>query len=187
MNGDFATKISLNRAFFVYMFMHPGKKLMFMGSEFGQMNEWRYNKPLDFILLKADKNKKLMNFIAELNRLYVNSPEIYELDYDKKSYVWLVRDDNTNCVNAFKRYDSEGNYLICVCNFSPYRIADYVLGVDEPGAYIEIFTSDNADFGGTGEHNEIMYSSIMNKNGKTNAIRLTLPANTSIILKKFEK
>lgn len=187
MNGDFATKISLCRAFFVYMYMHPGKKLTFMGSEFGQMNEWRYDKPLDFILLKADKNKKLMNFIGELNRFYKNSPELYELDYDKNSYVWLVRDDNKNCVNAFKRYDSNGNYLICVCNFSPYLIDDYVLGVDEPGAYIEVFSSDNAEFGGSGNLNDIMYSSIMNKNGKTNAIRLTLPANTSIILKKIDK
>ena len=78
-------------------------------------------------------------------------------------------------------------YVICICNFSPYRIADYVLGVDEPGAYEEIFSSDHADFGGTGELNEIMHTSIMNKNGKSNAIRVTLPANTSIILRKIQK
>ena len=187
MNGDHATKVALCRAFFVYMFMHPGKKLTFMGSEFGQVAEWRYDKPLDFMLLKAERNRKLLNFVSSLNKLYLNSPEIYELDFDKNSYVWLVRDDNFNCVNAFKRYDSKGNYLICICNFSPYRIADYVLGVDEPGAYAEIFSSDHSEFGGTGELNETMYTSIMNKNGKTHAIRVTLPANTSIIIRKIEK
>jgi 1,4-alpha-glucan branching enzyme len=138
-------------------------------------------------LLKADRNRKLLSFVSALNKLYLNCPEIYELDFDKNSYVWLVRDDNFNCVNAFKRYDSKGNYLICICNFSPYRIADYVLGVDEPGAYEEIFSSDHIDFGGTGELNDTMYTSIMNKNGKSNAIRLTLPANTSIILRKKQK
>ena len=187
MNGDFNTKMDMCRAFYVYMFMHPGKKLSFMGSEFGQINEWHYDKPINFMLLKSERNKKLLKFIAALNKLYLNSPEMYERDFDKTGFEWLVPDDNQNCVVAFKRYSNSGSYLICVCNFSPFRQADYVLGVDESGEYEEIFSSDDATFGGTGEHNEHIYSSVMNKNGKTNAVRITLPANSAIILKKVQK
>ena len=187
MNGDFNTKMDMCRAFFVYMFMHPGKKLTFMGSEFGQIAEWTYNKPINFLLLKAEKNKKLSKFITALNKLYLASPEMWQRDFDKNAYVWLVRDDNFNCVNAFQRYSHSGSSLICICNFSPYRIPDYVLGVDESGAYEEVLSSDDEAFGGGGEHNEIMYSSIMNKNGRTNAIRVTLPPNSAIILRKIQK
>ena len=187
MNGDFNTKMDMCRAFFVYMFMHPGKKLTFMGSEFGQIAEWTYNKPINFLLLKAEKNKKLSKFITALNKLYLASPEMWERDFDKNAYVWLVRDDNFNCVNAFQRYSHSGSSLICICNFSPYRIPDYVLGVDESGAYEEVLSSDDEAFGGGGEHNETMYSSIMNKNGRTNAIRVTLPPNSAIILRKIQK
>ncbi|MBQ7918139.1 MAG: 1,4-alpha-glucan branching protein GlgB [Clostridia bacterium] len=187
MNGDFNTKMDMCRAFFIYMFMHPGKKLTFMGSEFGQIAEWTYNKPINFLLLKAEKNKKLSKFITALNKLYLASPEMWERDFDKNAYVWLVRDDNFNCVNAFQRYSHSGSSLICICNFSPYRIPDYVLGVDESGAYEEVLSSDDEAFGGGGEHNETMYSSIMNKNGRTNAIRVTLPPNSAIILRKIQK
>ena len=186
MNGDFNTKVDLCRAFFVYMFMHPGKKLMFMGSEFGQIKEWSFDKPINFLLLKADKNKKLQKCVAEINKFYLENPEMYELDFDKNSFVWLANESN-HCVTAFKRYSKSGSYLICVCNFSPYRIPDYVLGVDEHGCYEEVFTSNAEEFGGTGEVNPLMYSSIMNKNGKSNAIRINLPANTTIIIRKTEK
>lgn len=187
MNGDFDTKIAMNRAFYTYMYMHPGKKLSFMGSEFGQINEWHYDKPISFMLLKADRNKKLLKCVSALNKLYLNSPEMYERDFDPHGFEWLVKDDGQNAVIAFKRYSFSGSYLICVCNFSPERQVDYVLGVDEHGEYEEIFSSDAEEFGGTGERNEIMHSLIMNKNGKTNAIRVTLPANSSIILRKIQK
>lgn len=187
MNGDYNTKIDMCRAFYVYMFMHPGKKLSFMGSEFGQIKEWSYDKPINFLLLKSEKNKLLQKFVANLNKLYLSLPEMYEIDYDKSGFVWLVKDDNINCVTAFKRYAKNGDYLICICNFSPYRIPNYVLGVDESGCYEEILTSDDEEFGGNGDHNNLMYSLIMNKNGKSNAIRINLPANSAIIIKKVEK
>ncbi len=184
MNGDFDTKLAMNRAFYTYMAMHPGKKLSFMGSEFGQITEWHYQKPINFTLLKAERNKKLLKFITAINSLYLKSPEMYEIDFEPRGFEWLVKDDGQNAVIAFKRYSYSGSYLICVCNFSPYEQTDYVLGVDEPGEYHEIFSSDAAEFGGNGNLNETMHSLIMNKNGKTNAIRVTLPANSAVILKK---
>ena len=187
MNGDFDTKIAMNRAFYTYMFMHPGKKLSFMGCEFGQIKEWHYYEPLSFMLLKSPRNKKLHRFIAALNKLYLHSPEMYEKDVEPDGFEWLEKDDGSNAVIAFKRYAFNGDYLICVCNFSPYRQPDYVLGVDEDGEYEEIFSSDSEEFGGSGENNENMHSLIMNKNGKTNAIRITLPANSAIILRKVQK
>ena len=184
MNGDVKTKVDLCRAFFVYMFMHPGKKLTFMGSEFGQIDEWKYNKPISFVLLKADRYKKLQKMVCELNKLYLESPEMYERDFDSTSFEWLVN-DNKCCVNAFKRYAKNGAYLICISNFSPYNQPDYVLGVDEPGKYEVVFCSSDKEFGGKYEDDsEPLYSVIMNKNGKTNAIRVNLLANTSIIIKK---
>lgn len=187
MNGDLKTKIDLCRAFYLYTFMHPGKKLWFMGCEFGQITEWTFNKPINFLLLKAEKNKKLSKFVSVLNHLYLESPEMYERDYDPMGFEWLVKDDNKNCVCVFKRYDLAGNYLICLCNFSPYRIPDYVIGVDEPGCYEEIMTTDDGIYGGSDEHNDLMYSSIMNKNGKDNAIRVNVPANSAILIRKVQK
>lgn len=187
MNGDFKTKVNLCRAFYLYMFMHPGKKLSFMGSEFGQITEWHYKDPINWKLLKADNNKKLSKFVSSLNHLYLKTPEMWEIDFDKSGFEWLVKDDNSHCVIAFKRKAKSGSYLICISNFSPFRIPDYVIGVDESGSYEEIFSSDDKTFGGTGEHNELIYSSIMNKQGKTNAIRVNLPANTTLILRKVEK
>ena len=112
---------------------------------------------------------------------------MYERDVDPAGFEWLVKDDGSNAVIAFKRYAFNGDYLICVCNFSPYRQPEYVLGVDEDGEYEEIFSSDSEEFGGSGENNENVHSLIMNKNGKTNAIRITLPANSAIILRKVQK
>jgi 1,4-alpha-glucan branching enzyme len=187
MNGDLKTKIDLCRAFYLYMFMHPGKKLSFMGSEFGQITEWSYKEPINWKLLKADGNKKLSRFINSLNHLYLKTPEMWEIDFNKSGFEWLVNDDSSNCVVVFKRYSKSRNYIICLTNFSPNRIPDYVLGVDESGCYEEIFTTDDKIFGGTDEHNPLMYSSIMNKHGKTNAIRINVPANTSILIRKVEK
>lgn len=188
MNGDdMKTKIDLCRAFYLYMFMHPGKKLSFMGSEFGQITEWSHDEPINWKLLKANNNKKLSKFISSLNHLYVNTPEMYEIDFDKSGFEWVVKDDNLNCVCVFKRYNKNRDYLYCVSNFSPFRISDYVIGVDESGTYEEIFTTDDELFGGTDEHNEIIHSSIMNKNGKAHAIRLNIPANTSLLIRKVQK
>jgi 1,4-alpha-glucan branching enzyme len=155
-----------------------------MGCEFGQIQEWHYEKPINFMLLKAEKNKKLQKFIANLNKLYLNTPEMYEIDFDPCGFEWLVKNDNNNCVVAFKIYSKSRNYLICICNFSPYPQDDYVLGVDEPGCYSEIFSSNDEAFGGNGMKNDVMYSSIMNKNGKTNVIRVDLPANSALIIRK---
>ena len=187
MNGDMKTKIDLCRAFYLYMFMHPGKKLSFMGSEFGQITEWSYQEQINWKLLKADKNKKLSKFISVLNHLYLETPEMYEIDFNPSGFEWLVKDDSSNCMCAFKRFSKSGSYLICVCNFSPNRIDDYVLGVDEPGCYEEIFSSDDGIFGGTNDKNELMYSSIMNKNGKSNVIRVDIPANTALLIRKVDK
>lgn len=187
MNGDMKTKIDLCRAFYLYMFMHPGKKLSFMGSEFGQIAEWSYKEPISFNLLKTEKYKKFSKFVMTLNKLYKHTPEMYEIDFDKRGFQWMVADDNSRCVCAFKRYSESGSYIICVCNFSPDLHEDYVLGVDEPGCYEEIFSSDDEVFGGAGKRNELMYSSIMNKHGKTNAIRIDIPANTTLLIKKVEK
>ena len=112
---------------------------------------------------------------------------MYEIDFDKIGFEWLVKDDNSNCVCAFKRYNKNRDYIICVCNFSPFRVTDYVIGVDESGTYEEIFSSNDEAFGGTGEYNEIIHANIMNKNGKSHAIRLNIPANTTILLKKAKK
>ena len=78
---------------------------------------------------------------------------MYENDFDKSGFEWVVKDDNQNCVCAFKRFSRSGSSLMCVCNFSPFRIVDYVIGVDESGTYEEIFTTDDEMFGGTDEHN----------------------------------
>ena len=119
--------------------------------------------------------------------MYLNTPEMYEIDFDKSGFEWLIKDDKAHSITAFKRISKSGSYLICLNNFSPYREPDYVIGVDEPGCYQVIFSSDDTAFGGSGEEFTLMYSSIMNKDGKSNAIRINIPANSSLLIKKVEK
>lgn len=153
MQGDYWNKFANLRAYMAYMYGHPGKKLMFMGCEFGQFIEWREYEELEWKLIdKFDMHRKTHNFFKDLNNFYKNNPELWELDYDQDGFQWIDADNNEQSIYIFIRKSKNiEKYKIFVCNFTPMVYYDFNIGVPERGVYREIFNTDKEVYGGSGQ------------------------------------
>ena len=151
MPGTYEEKFAGVRSFLGYMYAHPGKKLLFMGSEFGQFIEWKYDCGLDWLLLDYDMHKKLQNYTCALNKFYKKNSPLWEIDYGWEGFSWISSDDNTNSVIAFRRIDEKGKEIIAVSNLTTVHRSDYKIGVPVGGTYEVVFNSDAEEFGGTGK------------------------------------
>ena len=184
MPGEYADKFAGDRAFLGYMYSHPGKKLLFMGQEFGQFIEWDEKKPLDWFLLDYDAHKSFHNYVKALNKVYKQNPEFWEIDYSWEGFEWLVSDDNTNSVVAFQRKDSEGNVVIAICNFTPVTREGYRIGVPQRGSLSVLLNSDDEAFGGKGQlSNARIYTQKEPMHGKDHSFEITLPGLSCVYLK----
>lgn len=148
MPGDYDAKFEGMRLFLSYMTAHPGKKLLFMGQEFGQFKEWAYEDGLDWLLLDYEKHRKLLEFSKELNHFYKDHPEFWEIDYSWEGFSWISSDDNANSTIAFRRISKSGKEIIGIFNFTPNEHKEYRIGVPEPGTYKVIFDSNLKKYGG---------------------------------------
>ena len=182
MPGDYEAKFSNLRTFYGYMFAHPGKKLLFMGQEFGQFIEWDEKKPLDWMLLGYEKHQQLQQYVKDLNRFYAETPAMWQVDYSWEGFQWIVPDDNQQSVIAFLRRDAEGKMVMVVCNFNPVLREGYKMGVPNPGTYKEILSSDDVKYGGSGLHNEPLKSKKGEQHGFEQYISITLPPMSTIYL-----
>ena len=135
MPGKYDEQFAGVRAFITYMYAHPGKKLVFMGTEIGQFDEWNHEEAIQWDLLEFEKHKKLRTFFKELNKFYLDCKPLYELDTVWKGFDWIHHDDYTNSVIAFKRTDKNGDEIVSVCNFQPIRRDEYCIGVPKYGLY----------------------------------------------------
>lgn len=183
MFGTYEQKFDLMRAFLMYMYAHPGKKLSFMGNEFAQFDEWNHTKGIDFMLLDFEKHNKMFHFTKTLNNLYINSSELFEIDYSWEGFKWLIPDDRRNNVVAFERKNKLGETIVCIVNFSPVRHENYRVGV-EAGKYIEILNSNAEEFGGNGKLIKMVNSEYISSNGYDSSIEICIEPNTAIYLKK---
>ena len=180
MPGDYEAKFANLRTFYGYMMAHPGKKLLFMGQEFGQFIEWNEAKALDWMLMDYEKHQQLSQYVKALNHLYRDQPALWQVDYSWEGFQWIVPDDNTQSVIAFLRRDAAGDMLLVVCNFNPVLREDYQMGVPAPGYYKELLSSDDAAFGGTGVHNKAVRSRKKPMHGFEQSISLTLPPMSTV-------
>ncbi len=184
MPGEYDDKFAGVRAFITYMYAHPGKKLVFMGSEIGQFDEWDADSGIQWDLLSFEKHSQLKLFFKEINAFYFENKPLYDLDTIWKGFDWIHHDDYTNSVIAFKRTDSEGNEIIAICNFQPVKHESYYIGVPKFGLYDEVFTSDDIKYGGTGVVNgKGIKPEPMKIHGCAQGISLTLPPLGVIYLK----
>jgi len=184
MPGSYEEKFAGVRAFLGYMYAHPGKKLLFMGTEFGQFIEWDYKKGLDWLLLDYDAHRNLQNYVRELNLFYKKTTPFWQVDYSWEGFNWLVSDDNNNSVIAFVRTDENKEKVLAVCNFTTVSRPIYKIGVPEKGTYEIIFNSDAEKFGGTGEKIKKSYKTLNEPYGEyQQSIELKLPPLTTIYLK----
>ena len=172
------------RAFITYMYAHPGKKLLFMGTESGQIIEWDYDVPIFWNLLEKEEHRKLQDFFRKLNLFYLENRPFFERDTSWKGFDWIHHDDYTNSVIAFKRTDEEDNEIIAVCNFRPIKHEKYFIGVSKDVTYAEIFNSDDVAFGGSGVTNGQNIVPVPKKiHGCNQGLSLTLPPMCVIYLK----
>ena len=188
MPGEYDDKFANLRTFYGYMMAHPGKKLLFMGQEFGQFNEWYEAKPLDWMLLDYDKHKELQLYVKTLNQFYKDQPAFWQVDYSWEGFQWIVPDDYQQSIVAFLRKDAAGKQILVVCNFTPILREGYTMGAPVSGSYKEILNSDDAAFGGSGKyHNKNIRSKKVPKHGFDQSITLTLPPLSTLYFQVPEK
>ena len=190
MSGEYDAKFDSLRAFYAYMMAHPGKKLLFMGQEFAQFDEWDYASPLDWNLLLFDKHRMMQCFVRALNKLYSATPAFWQVDYSWQGFSWIAHDDDSQSVIAFRRIDKQGDEVVAVCNFVPVTRTDYRIGVPSKGSWRVVFDSDSAEFGGKGllKSKGITHfrSRALSTHGYKDSINITLPAMSVIYLKKSQ-
>jgi len=151
MPGEEWQKFANLRALYAYMWAHPGKKLLFMGGEFGQWREWNETESLDWHLLKTPTHKGVYNLIKDLNRLYAKHAELWESDSDASGFSWIEVDNAAENVIAFRRIaPSTGREIICVGNFSPIVREDHQIGLPRKGSYKQILNTDHEKYCGGG-------------------------------------
>ena len=153
MYGTYEQKFAALRALYGYQFAHPGKKLTFMGSEFGQFIEWNYKQGLDWLLLDYPMHKAMQRWCSALNACYHSSRALWDIDDGWDGFTWLNVDDAERSAIAFLRAARNGRRVVCVCNFTPVRYDDFVIGLPKRGVLRELLSSDAEDFGGTGIRN----------------------------------
>lgn len=153
MYGDDWNKYAGLRLYLAYMMGHPGKKLTFMGTEFGQFTEWKEEEELYWSVIdKYEVHKKIQDFSKELNKFYLENKSLWELDYDRKGFTWIDGGNTEQSIFSFVRNGKkQGDMLLFICNFTPMVYYDFMVGVPYEGEYVEVFNTDEERFGGSGQ------------------------------------
>ncbi len=189
MPGDYQQKFANLRALFSYMITHPGKKLLFMGGEFGQWIEWNSNAGLDWMLLDYPQHAAMKRLSADLNRFYRENPALWEVDFTDAGFQWLDGGDFRQSILSYIRWNRKHTEaVVVILNLTPVVRNDYVTGVPFAGEWVEVFNSDAAEYGGTGLTNPgVMKTEDGLYHGQKQHIRLRLPWLGAVFLKKIKK
>jgi len=186
MPGDEWRQFANVRAFLAYMWAHPGKKLLFMGQEIGQRDEWNHDASIPWEVLEFDYHRKLQNLARELNRIYRANPAMYEVDFHYSGFEWVDFHDWESSIIAFlRRAENPKDFLLFCCNFTPVPRQGYEFGVPEEGFYEEILNTDSEAFGGSNIGNGGMVSSRpIPRHNRAQSIAVTLPPLAVVAFRK---
>jgi 1,4-alpha-glucan branching enzyme len=186
--GDAWQKAATLRALYGYMYGHPGKKLLFMGSEVGQWREWNHDYSLDWHLLEQPLHRGVQRWVRDLNEVYGRERSLTDMDFDPSGFLWIDCSDNENSVVSFmRRARDPRDFTIMIVNFTPVVREGYVVGVPEPGLYVEVLNSDGDIYGGSNVGNGgALHSQPSSAHGHAQSLRLTLPP-LGFLLFKWQK
>ena len=184
MPGDTWQKFANLRLLFGYMWAHPGKKLLFMGCDFGQRREWAHDEGLEWHVLAHAEHAGVQRWVADLNRVYRAEPALHEQDFDGRGFEWIDCQDVQASVLCFLRWSRNGHPVVVVWNFTPVPRSNYAVGVPEGGAWREILNSDATIYGGSGIGNlGAVEASAAAAHGREHSLALTLPPLSVLFLK----
>jgi 1,4-alpha-glucan branching enzyme len=186
MPGDIWQKCATLRALYGYMFGHPGKKLMFMGSEFAQWREWHHDESLDWHLLQFADHRAMQQWVRDLNRTLAEQPALHQVDFDHTGFEWLdCSDFESSVVSFIRRAHDRSDFVVVAVNFTPVPRQGYVIGVPEPGRYVELLNSDAEIYGGSNLGNGGgLHSEPVPAHGRPHRLSLVLPPLGCLILKR---
>ena len=186
MPGDLNQKFANLRLLFLSMWMHPGKKLLFMGGEFGQWSEWNCKQSLDFHLLQDNElHKDLLLFITSLNELYKKNASLWELDCHHEGFQWMDLEDRENSIISYARYARDRkDHLVCLLNFTPQTFFGYKMGLPSGSDYEQVFCSDQRRFAGSNVSNRVVYKATHERYAQADYhTHVTVPPLAGIVLK----
>lgn len=186
MWGDLWNKYAGLRLYMTYMIGHPGKKLLFMGTEFGQFVEWREYEQLQWqVIDQYPAHKETLDFFKSLNKFYRSQPALWESDYDTSGFSWIDANNSDQSILSFIRHSKDHKEtLVFICNFTPMVYHDYHIGVPKAGAYTEVFNSDDSTFGGSGQIiSEDIFSTPESSHGQAQRITIKIPPMGATIFK----
>ena len=184
MPGTEWEKFANLRAYYAFMWTQPGKKLLFMGCEFAQPEEWNHNDDLNWSAAEKPAHKGVQTLIQDLNRVYRTIPALHEMDCEAEGFAWVCNDP-TQSVTAYLRKDKSGGNALIVCNFTPIQRSNFLIGVPDPGTWIETLNTDAEIYGGGNRGNLGSADTIpTGEHGYEQSLSLTLPPLSTIILHK---
>ncbi|AGF79707.1 alpha-1,4-glucan:alpha-1,4-glucan 6-glycosyltransferase [Desulfocapsa sulfexigens DSM 10523] len=186
MPGDLWQKFANLRLLYLTMWMHPGKKLLFMGGEFGQWREWNCKQSLDFHLLhENDHHKAMLHFFHELNTLYKSNASLWELDFSPDGFQWMDLEDRENSIISYARFaKNRDDHLVCLLNFTPQTFYNYKIGLPSGSNYEQVFCSDQSRFGGSNAADRTIYRTIDEPYAQAQFhANVTVPPLAGIVLK----
>ncbi len=184
MPGDYWQKFANYRALLGWLYTHPGKKLLFMGQEFAQMDEWKEWSELDWNLLAYPMHEAIRRYVQDLNELLRTEPALHEVDHDPAGFEWIDADNAKQSVLAYLRRDRKQEALVVVLNLTPATHDDFLVGVPEAGTYKEIMNSDKATYGGSGIANPPLATRKRPAHGRKQAVSMRLAPLSVTILKR---
>jgi 1,4-alpha-glucan branching enzyme len=184
MPGDEWQRFANLRAYYGFMYGHPGKKLLFMGGEIAQQREWNHDQSLDWHLLNQPLHRGVQTLVKDLNRIYREQPALHELDFRHEGFEWIDWQDADNSVFCWLRRAGDGAFVVCISNFTPLVRAGYRIGVPNAGVYAELINTDDAGYGGSGVgvHGEL-HTQNFAAHGRQHSLQLDLPPLATLMLK----